>query len=86
MAWHSPLTMLCYDHSFTEYEEEEEFAAFQQTTERKAEALSVAPKPPANTGSIAQIAEPQTLSTSTPQPSAAILQVLADLAFWEDEP
>ena len=84
MAWRSPLTILCYDHSFTEYEEEEEFAVFQRTTESKAEALAVVPKQPANTDSIVQISEPQTLQLS--QPSAAVLQVLADLAFWEDEP
>lgn len=84
MAWRSPLTMLCYDHSFTEYEEEEEFAAFQRTTEKKAEAFAVASSHTTNTGSITQIAEPQT--PLAPQSSAALLQVLADLEFWKDEP
>jgi hypothetical protein len=77
MAWKSPLTILCYDHSFTEQEEEEDFDAFQQTTERRAKAFDVAPLPAMKAQSTAQ--------TSTPQPSSATLQALADLEFWKDE-
>jgi integrase len=85
MAWRSPLTILCYDHSFTEYEEEEEFAeTFQRKTERQAEALAVAPEETASKGLIVQISAPQT--PYMPPPSAAMLQALADLEFWKDDP
>ncbi len=77
MAWKSPLTILCYDHSFTEQEEEEDFDGFQQTTERRAKALVVAPQ-------LTMKAQPPS-QISTPQPSAAMLQALADLEFWKDE-
>jgi hypothetical protein len=76
MAWRSPLTITCYDHSFTEAEEEEAFATFQQTTEKRAEALDATPQPTMKARSTIQISEPQS--------SAAALQALADLAFWKD--
>jgi hypothetical protein len=41
MAWRDPLTILCYDHSFTEQEDEEIFATFQQETERQAKGSGV---------------------------------------------
>ena len=78
MAWRSPLTITCYDHSFTEQEEEEDFAAFQQMTERHAEAFDVAPKLLMRERPVAQ--------ASAPQPSAATRQALADLEFWKDKP
>jgi len=82
MAWRSPLTILCYDHSFTEYEEEEEFAeTFQRKTERQAEALAVVQK-----SRLKAQSTPLTSAPQPPQPSAATLQALADLEFWKDEP
>ncbi len=78
MAWRSPLTLLCYDHSFTEREEEEAFVAFQQQTERQAEVSSaIAP--------VIVNVQPQE-HPSEPRQSAAMLQALADLEFWKDEP
>lgn len=78
MAWRSPLTILCYDHSITLREEEEAFAVFQHQTERQAEVSSVlAP--------VMVKVQPQG-QPSEPQPSAAMLQALADLEFWKDEP
>ncbi len=78
MAWRSPLTILCYDHSFTEREEEEAFAVFQQQTERQAEVSSAVTPVMVNV--------PPQGQPSEPQQSAAILQALADLEFWKDEP
>jgi len=77
MAWRSPLTILCYDHSCTEREEEEAFAAFQQQTERQAEISGAG-------ASLMVKVQPQG-QPSEPQQSAAMLQALADLAFWKDE-
>lgn len=77
MAWRSPLTILCYDHSFSEREEEEAFAAFQQQTERQAEISGAG-------ASLMVKVQPQG-QPSEPQQSAAMLQALADLAFWKDE-
>ena len=77
MAWRDPLTILCYDHSFTEQEDEEAFAAFQQQTERQAEI----------SGAVAPLmvkVQPQG-QPSEPQQSATMLQALADLEFWKDE-
>jgi hypothetical protein len=78
MAWRDPLTILCYDHSFTEQEDEEAFAHFQQETERQAEGCAVGVK-------VAMKAHPQE-PTPVPQQSTALLQALADLEFWKDEP
>jgi len=77
MAWRDPLTILCYDHSFTEQEDEEAFAACQQQTERQAEI----------SGAVAPLmvkVQPQG-QPSEPQQRAAMLQALADLEFWKDE-
>jgi hypothetical protein len=78
MAWRSPLTILCYDHSFTEREEEEAFARFQQKTEKQAGGLDAVPKP-------AMRVEPKTQLPESRQ-RAAMLQALADLEFWKDKP
>jgi len=78
MAWRSPLTILCYDHSFTEREEEEVFADFQQETEKQAEVCAAGAKVAIK----AQLQE----SLPVPQDNAALLQALADLEFWKDEP
>ncbi len=77
MAWRDPLTILCYDHSFTEQEDEEVFADFQQETERQAGELGVVAK-------LAMRVEPQ-IQPSEPRQSEAMLQALADLEFWKDE-
>jgi hypothetical protein len=78
MAWRSPLTILCYDHSFTEYEEEKDFAeTFQRKTERQAEALAGALKPTMKEQTPAQ--------APAPQQSAAMRQAIADLEFWKDK-
>jgi integrase len=77
MAWRSPLTILHYDHSFTEREEEEVFADFQQETERKAEERVVVLKP--------TVKVPRNAQSSEVQQSAALRQALDDLAFWEDK-
>ena len=74
MAWRSPLTILCYDHSFTEREEEEAFIAFQQKIERRSESVDVMPK-------VRSLEH-----RSEPSQSTAMLQALADLQFWKDEP
>jgi Phage integrase family len=78
MAWRSPLTILCYDHSFTECDEEEAFAAFQHETERQAEVSSVGAK-------LTMKGLPQG-QPAEPRQSATLLQALADLEFWKDEP
>jgi hypothetical protein len=78
MAWRDPLTILCYDHSFTEQEDEEAFVDFQQETERQAE-VSVAGAPLTIK---AQLQEP----SPALQHNAVMLQALADLEFWKDEP
>ena len=77
MAWRDPLTILCYDHSFTEQEDEEVFADFQQETERQAGELGAVAKP-------AMRVEPQA-QPSEPRQSAILLQAVADLEFWKDE-
>jgi integrase len=77
MAWRNPLTILCYDHSFTEREEEEAFAAFQQKTERQAEERGLVPTP--------MVKGPRNVQSSEPRQSAALRQALDDLAFWEDK-
>ena len=77
IAWKDPLTILCYDHSFTEQEDEEVFADFQHETERQAGELGAGAK-------LAMRVEPQG-QPSEPRQSAAMLQALADLEFWKDE-
>jgi hypothetical protein len=77
MAWRDPLTILCYDHSFTEQEDEEVFADFQQETERQAGEFGAVAQP---TMRVEPLGQP-----SEPRQSAALLQALADLEFWKDE-
>ena len=77
MGWRNPLTILCYDHSRTEYEEEEDFAEFQRETEEHAVKLS-------------PLLVQATKSHSTRQRQEGISpsimqQIQADLAFWEDK-
>lgn len=79
MGWRDPLTILCYDHSFTEREDEEAFAeTFQRETERRAEVCTA----------VVKVTIPTQPQEHLPMPnqSAARLQALADLAFWKDEP
>src|SRR5581483_4978780 len=45
MGWRDPLTILCYDHSFTEQEDEAAFAHFQHEIERQAAAFDAGAKP-----------------------------------------
>jgi hypothetical protein len=79
MGWRDPLTILCYDHSFTEREDEEVFAeTFQRETERQVEVCTAVAKVTIPT----QPQEP----VPVPHQSAAQLQALADLEFWKDEP
>jgi len=78
MAWRTSLTLLCYDHSFTEREEEEVFVDFQRETEKQAEVSGAVAQPTIKV-------QPQRQSL-VPQQSAAVLQALADLEFWKDEP
>jgi site-specific recombinase XerD len=77
MAWRDPLTILSYDHSFTEQEDEEAFADFQHETERQAEVCAVV-------APVTMKAQPLR-SAPVPQQSTAMLQALADLDFWKDE-
>lgn len=77
MAWRSHLTMLCYDHSFTEREEEEAWASFQQKIEQQAGELGAVSKSALKASPMEQ--------PSKPRQSAAMHQALADLAFWKDE-
>lgn len=77
MGWRNPLTILCYDHSRTEREEEEDFAEFQRETEENAAKLS-------------PISVQATKSHSTTQCQEGVSppimqQIQADLAFWEDK-
>jgi hypothetical protein len=76
MAWRNPLTILCYDHSFTEREEEEAFAAFQRNTERQAGEIGTVPKPAMEVKPTEQQPEPRQ--------SVAVRQAIADLEFWKD--
>jgi hypothetical protein len=78
MAWRSPLTIDCYDHSFTEREEDEEWAAFQRNTEREVGEAHVIPASSSATRT--------TASFPQHRQSTAAQQALADLAFWEDQP
>lgn len=76
MAWRSPLTITCYDHSFTEREDDEVFANFQRKTERHAGKLAAIPKR-------TEEVQPNEHSPG-PRQSAAMRQALADLEFWKD--
>ena len=78
MAWRDPLPLLCFDHSVTEQEDEEVFADFQQEIERRAEV----------SGGLAPAMMRVQLQgqSSEPQQSPAMLQAIADLEFWKDEP
>src|SRR6266487_6181994 len=77
MGWRNPLTILCYDHSRTEYEEEEDFAEFQRETEEHAVKLSPVSMQATKSHSTTQRQE--SISPSIMQ------QIQADLAFWEDK-
>ncbi len=72
MAWKSPLTLQCYDHSFTEREEEETFDAFQRQIEQ--ETRVAVPRMPRD----------QDVDSSSRFPTQAVKDASADLAFWED--
>jgi hypothetical protein len=72
MAWRSPLTINCYDHSFTEREEEEAFADFQRRTERQALELTAVAKPSVS------------VLPHESRQSVATRQAIADLEFWKD--
>jgi hypothetical protein len=76
MAWRSPLTILCYDHSFSEREEDEVFAAFQQETERQAGAY--------DTGRQSTTRGQPGERQLEPVQNTAALQAIADLEFWKD--
>jgi integrase len=77
MGWRSPFTILLYDHSRTEYEEEEDFAAFQRETESDAATFSLA---------VAQATKSHSsVSRQERVPPSIMQQLQADLAFWEDQ-
>lgn len=77
MGWRSALTILCYDHSRTEREEEEEFAEFQR--EKEAAATKLSPV-------VAQAPKSHSPAQQREEVSYAIMQqIQADLAFWEDK-
>jgi hypothetical protein len=77
MGWKSEKTIECYDHSFTEREEEETFAAFQREVEQELTASRLSSK---------QTTKRQTKELRQPSlQSAAVSQAIADLDFWKDE-
>jgi integrase len=77
MGWKSEKTIECYDHSFTEREEEETFAAFQREVEQELTASRLSSK---------QTKKRQTKELRQPSlQSAAVSQAIADLDFWKDE-
>ena len=77
MAWRSPRTIECYDHSFTEQEQEEALDTFQREVEQEQEEPSVATKRSMKTRSTE-------VSSESPQ-SKAMRQAAADLEFWKDD-
>ncbi len=77
MAWRSPLTIQCYDHSFTEHEQEEAFDTFQREVEQEQEEPRVVTKRSMKTRSME-------VSSESPQ-SKAMRQAAADLEFWRDD-
>jgi integrase len=78
MGWRSEKTLHCYDHSFSEREETEAFAAFQQQVEQDLSLL---------VGDTQQRAQaPRQGAQLPPLQSIAVHQAVADLAFWEDGP
>lgn len=76
MGWRSEKTMSCYDHSFSEREETEAFAAFQQEVERELSPLL------AHTKQATQAVAPP--SQRQPLHRVPENRATADLAFWED--
>ena len=78
MAWRSPLTIQCYDHSFTEQEDMEAYDAFQREVEREQEESRIVAKE-STTSRTTEI------SFESPQ-SKAMRQAAADLEFWKDDP
>lgn len=78
MAWRSPLTIQCYDHSFTEQEEEEAYDAFQREVEQEQAEACIVAKQSTKTRSTE-------VSSESPQ-SKAMRQAAADLEFWKDDP
>jgi hypothetical protein len=72
MAWRSPLTIQCYDHSFTEYEEQELFDAFQRHIEQETRVA------------VPRLLRGQDVASSSRFPTQAAKDASADLAFWED--
>lgn len=77
MGWRSPFTILCYDHSKTECEEEEDFAEFQR--EKEEDAAKLSPVAARTTQSNSPVHRQEEVSCSIEQ------QIQADLAFWEDK-
>jgi integrase len=77
MGWRSPFTILCYDHSSTEREEEEEFATFQR--EKEEEAAKLTPVVEQATRNHLPAQRREEVSRSIVQ------QIQTDLAFWEDK-
>ena len=95
MAWRSPLTITCYDHSESERERLEQFDAFLREVEQDAQALSHqsrSSQPGLKAPVHATVMEnTQPAPSSIPQPSSHTLEMasvvqrnLSDLAFWED--
>ncbi len=77
MGWRNPLTILCYDHSSTEREEEEAFAEFQREKEKEATRLSSV---------VVQATQDHAPAHRQEAASRSIIQpIQADLAFWEDK-
>jgi integrase len=78
MAWRSPLTIQCYDHSFTEQEDLEAYDAFQCEVEQEQTESRVLAKKSTKTRS--------TEVSSESSQSKAMRQAAADLEFWKDDP
>src|SRR5712692_10008490 len=76
MGWRSEQTITCYDHSFTEREAEEAFAAFQ----REVECSAIDHDTRASSSPLQQEKDIQ------PAQDMAMQQVSRELAFWEDMP
>ena len=100
MAWRSPLTIKCYDHSDSEREKLEQFDEFLEELEHPAEELDQ-PVPVSSVSrddertavrvEIAQEALPAGSQTSPrggialAEPEQVVHRDLSDLAFWEDD-
>ncbi|HEU5379991.1 MAG TPA: tyrosine-type recombinase/integrase [Ktedonobacteraceae bacterium] len=94
MAWRSPLTIECYDHSFSERERLEQFDEFQRSVEEQVETpWKQGGSPTSRATALASREFPDPRKTSTAaidsgrvgEGGNGMQRDLSDLAFWKDE-